>query len=202
MNSASHDAAHIEDHVTPGTEAPDGEDNAKSRADPKVLADIVSIEYESFLLGKRLTRVAGFRDPQLGILDRSAYILLVSLEHAPLSIGELSAITGLETSTLNRQTAAMRREGLINRIADPDGGMARKFIISSEGSTRLTQQRHRNLGALRTVLADWSDEDISQFAASLTRFNRSIYGHVAVRHAQSTSEATSSQASHQKASLR
>lgn len=142
--------------------------------DPKLLEDIVTIEYESLLLGKRLARVAGFRDHQIGILDRSAYILLVSLENAPQSIGELSVVTGLEASTLNRQTAAMRRIGLIERIADPDGGMARKFKISQRGARSLEKQRRRNLGALSTVLSDWTGEEIDSFAQSLTRFNDAV----------------------------
>ncbi|MFT8355818.1 MAG: MarR family transcriptional regulator [Bifidobacterium aquikefiri] len=145
-----------------------------STQDPKLLEDIVTIEYESLLLGKRLTRVAGFRDHQIGTLDRSAYILLVSLEHEPQSIGELSAVTGLDASTLNRQTAAMRRSGLIERIADPNGGMARKFKISHSGAQNLEKQRHRNLGALSTVLSDWSSEEIDSFAQALTRFNTAI----------------------------
>lgn len=91
-----------------------------------------------------------------------------------MSIGELSEITGLDASTLNRQTAAMRRQNMIERIPDPDGGMARKFTLTQEGEHSLAQQRKRNLGALSTVLADWSPDEISQFAAALTRFNRAV----------------------------
>jgi DNA-binding MarR family transcriptional regulator len=146
-----------------------------------LLEDIVSIEYESLILGRRITTIAGFRDPQIGILDRSAYILLVNLEHDALSIGELSEATGLDASTLNRQTAAMRRNGIIERIPDPQGGMARKFRISQKGKNSLSRQRHRNLGALSTVLSDWSDKDISDFATALTRFNQSIQQRVIVK---------------------
>ena len=144
-------------------------------APPAAVAEnIVAIEYEALLLGKRITRVAGFRGSRLGMLDRSAYILLVSLEDQPKSIGELSEITGLDASTLNRQTAAMRRQNIIQRIPDPDGGMARKFTLTQEGERSLAQQRERNLGALSTVLSDWSSEEIARFAAALTRFNRAV----------------------------
>lgn len=148
--------------------------NDDAKDNTALLEDMVAIEYECLMLGKRIVRVAGFRDPQIGILDRSAYILLVSLEHATLSIGELSEVTGLDASTLNRQTAAMRRDGIIERIPDPQGGMARKFRISRKGKDSLQRQRRRNLGALSTVLTDWSSADISEFANLLTRFNRSV----------------------------
>lgn len=43
-------------------------------------------------------------------LDRSAYILLCRIElDGPLSIGQLVDALDLDTSTLNRQTAAMTR---------------------------------------------------------------------------------------------
>lgn len=53
-----------------------------------------------------------------------------------MSIGQLSDAFGLDASTLNRQTAAMLRGNLVERIADPDGGIARKFRITAEGERR------------------------------------------------------------------
>ena len=58
-----------------------------------------------------------------------------------MSIGELSDAFGLDASTLNRQTAAAMRAGLVERIPDPDGGMARKFRITDEGA-RLPRRRN------------------------------------------------------------
>jgi DNA-binding MarR family transcriptional regulator len=108
-------------------------------------------------------------------LDRSAYVLLSRIEEqGPMSIGDLSDAFGLDSSTLNRQTAAAARAGLLQRIPDPDGGIARKFRITAEGKDRLASERAFHIDALGGVLAEWSEEDLAGFAAYLHRFNADI----------------------------
>ncbi|WP_269330022.1 MarR family winged helix-turn-helix transcriptional regulator [Kineosporia babensis] len=108
-------------------------------------------------------------------LDRSAYILLSLLRiKGAMSIGELSDVLGLDASTLNRQTAAAMRAGLMDRIPDPDGGIARKFVLTEAGAEALDAQRDQILISLDKVMADWPDEDIATFAQFLQRFNTDI----------------------------
>lgn len=132
------------------------------------------IEFEAMLLGRYLS--PAHRDPEgQRYLDRSAYTLLSRLQiEGPMSIGQLSEAFGLDTSTLNRQTAAMLRAGLVERIADPDGGMARKFTVTDAGHERLTAERKSKLAGLRTVLEDWPDDDVATLADLLQRFNADI----------------------------
>ncbi|GGV20129.1 MULTISPECIES: MarR family transcriptional regulator [Streptomycetaceae] len=133
-----------------------------------------SIEYETMLLGRHVHM--GARSKRTGgNLDRSAYILLSRLRmQGPMSIGGLSEAFGLDASTLNRQTAAMMRAGLVDRIPDLEGGIARKFRITEEGARRLEEARTELVGGLDKVLADWSAEDVAEFAAFLKRFNTDI----------------------------
>lgn len=131
-----------------------------------------AVEFESMLLGRHLgllSRRSG------GQLDRSAYTLLNRIRiEGSMSIGELSEALGLDASTLNRQTAAVMRAGLAERIADPDGGIARKFRITPEGERRLDEEREANVNALSRVLQDWTAEDVAEFASALKRFNSDI----------------------------
>ncbi|MEU3506033.1 MarR family transcriptional regulator, partial [Streptomyces hundungensis] len=84
------------------------------------------------------------RDPER--LDRSAYLLLCRIDtQGPMSIGQLADAFGLDTSTVNRQTAALLRCGLAERVMDPDGGMARKLRITDEGGRRLRADREREI---------------------------------------------------------
>lgn len=136
------------------------------------------IEFETMLLGRYSlsTRTRRGDDDQL---DRSAYILLSRLRmEGPMSIGQLSDALGLDASTLNRQTAAMMRSGLVERIPDPDGGMARKFRVTAEGERRLEVERELIVGALDTIMADWSAEDAAAFGRYLERFNGDIERHL------------------------
>ncbi|MEU4840446.1 MarR family winged helix-turn-helix transcriptional regulator [Nocardia testacea] len=130
------------------------------------------IEFETMLLGRHSLN-AHLRRPDH--LERSAYLVLRRLRiEGPMSIGELSEAFGLDTSTVHRQTAAMLKAGLVERIPDPEGGLARKFRITDEGERRVLADRDYNINALDRLLRGWSDEDVRTFAAYLERFNTDL----------------------------
>ncbi|MEW2048191.1 MarR family transcriptional regulator [Streptomyces sp. NBC_00377] len=133
------------------------------------------VEYEQMLLSRHtfLNQRGGRRNNSL--MERSAYILLSRIRvQGPMSIGELSDAFGLDASTLNRQTAAAVRAGLIERIPDPEGGMARKFRLTDEGTRLLDSEREGIVEILDQVMTDWPDDDIAAFAEYLRRFNYGI----------------------------
>ncbi|MEV7779480.1 MarR family transcriptional regulator [Kitasatospora sp. NPDC088351] len=133
------------------------------------------VEYEQMLLSRHgLQGSAGARRKD-SLLERSAYILLSRIRvQGPMSIGELSDAFDLDASTLNRQTTAAMRAGLVERIPDPEGGMARKFRITGRGVRLLDQERAGTIDSLERVMADWTDDDIAAFAGYLRRFNTGI----------------------------
>ncbi|MDJ1133082.1 MarR family winged helix-turn-helix transcriptional regulator [Streptomyces iconiensis] len=133
------------------------------------------VEYEQMMLSRHtfMHQRGGRRKD--GALERSAYILLSRIHvEGPMSIGELSEAFGLDSSTLNRQTAAAMRSGLVERIPDPEGGMARKFRITAKGERMLDEEREGIIRALDQILVGWPDEDIAAFASYLRRFNTDI----------------------------
>ncbi len=131
------------------------------------------VEFETMLLGRYTIHPRYRRDGTR--LDRSAYLVLSRLSiEGPMSIGQLSEAFGLDASTLNRQTAALLRSGQVERIPDPEGGMARKFRITPAGEADLESERNANIEGLGRVLEDWSPEDIARFADFLQRFNTDI----------------------------
>jgi DNA-binding MarR family transcriptional regulator len=143
---------------------------------PRVDKPLDLLEFETMLLGRHMhmlnPRARGVNEERL---DRSAYVLLSRIQAEGLmSIGELSEAFGLDTSTLNRQTAAMLRAGVVERMPDPEGGIARKFAITAEGGRRLYAHRAENLEGLEKIMTDWAPEDVGEFAAYLSRFNRDI----------------------------
>ncbi|MFE2998936.1 MarR family winged helix-turn-helix transcriptional regulator [Nocardia sp. NPDC059246] len=130
------------------------------------------LEFQTMLMG-RFSLIA--RKAADTSLDRSAYLLLSLLEaDGPMSIGRLSEILGLDVSTLNRQTAALLRAGLAERIPDPDGGVARKFRLTPEGASRLNGERAQSIRHLDEIVADWTAEEVTALADSLARLNADI----------------------------
>ncbi|GAA1257895.1 MarR family winged helix-turn-helix transcriptional regulator [Kitasatospora nipponensis] len=112
------------------------------------------------------------------VLDRSAYHLLSRMQvQGPMSIGQLAEAFGLDTSTVNRQTSAMLRAHLVERIADPEGGIARKLRITALGAEQLAADRAGALDALGRVLADWQPRELAELRETLERFNTSVERH-------------------------
>lgn len=142
---------------------------------------IGDIEYEQMLLSRHTIA----RQQRGRTLERSSYLLLSRIQaDGPRSIGELSESLRLDASTLQRQTTAAVRDGLLERVEDPAGGVARKFAVTDLGRERLVQVRDRSIAALGRILADWTDDEVADFADALHRFNVDIERYSdAVRHA-------------------
>jgi len=133
------------------------------------------IAFETMLLGRYMHLLTPRPMGADGRLDRSAYLLLSRIEaEGPMSIGQLREAFGLDASTLNRQTAAMLRAGVVERIPDPEGGIARKFAITEDGAHRLAIERAENIRGLAKVMEDWTPDEVADFAAYLSRLNRDI----------------------------
>lgn len=134
-----------------------------------------TLEYEMMLLTRHISDLPGRSRRTGGNLDQSAYLLLSLLQAGgPMSIRELSEITGLDASTLNRQTAGLLKNNHAIRIPDPDGGLARKFALTEAGDQALDEERSGSLASLGRVLSDWSEKDVRDFARLLRQFNTSI----------------------------
>ncbi|TGZ13834.1 transcriptional regulator [Streptomyces sp. S816] len=132
------------------------------------------VEFEHMVLGRHQLS-STTRRYQEGRMERSAYIMLSRIEvQGPMSIGQLSDAFQLDVSTVNRQTAHAMRAGLLERIPDPEGGMARKFRLTGEGERKLREERELHVQDLDRVFEDWSSDDVENFARYLQRFNTSV----------------------------
>ncbi|WP_338693591.1 MarR family transcriptional regulator [Streptomyces sp. Q6] len=132
------------------------------------------VEFEHMVLGRHQFSSTKRRHHE-GRMERSAYILLSRIRvQGPMSIGQLSEAFLLDASTLNRQTASAVKAGLLERIPDPEGGMARKFRLTEQGERELDDERAAHIKDLDSVFEDWSPDDVKTFAEYLQRFNTSV----------------------------
>ncbi|WP_391858572.1 MarR family winged helix-turn-helix transcriptional regulator [Streptomyces rugosispiralis] len=108
-------------------------------------------------------------------LDRSGYLLLSRLDaEGAMTIGRLADALQLDVSTVNRQTGALLRAGLVERIPDPEGGLARKLRVTPQGADRMAAERTCRQTDLSRLLESWAPEDVARFEDVLTRFNREV----------------------------
>ncbi|MFE3543666.1 MarR family winged helix-turn-helix transcriptional regulator [Nocardia sp. NPDC059177] len=108
-------------------------------------------------------------------LDRSAFLILTRLDLGePLSLRELSEAFRLDISTINRQVGAMLKADLVERVPDPDGGLARKIQSTEAGRSALAADRECRAAGIGSVVADWNDDDIAELSRLMRKFNRSV----------------------------
>lgn len=133
------------------------------------------LELETMLLSRYLIPNRRFSGQHSRRLERSWYTVLSRLvAQGPMSLSELSEALALDVSTLNRQTAAMLKAGHLERLPDPQGGMARKFRATDSGRADLEADRRANADGLGLVVADWDAADVDAFIALLRRFNTDL----------------------------
>lgn len=141
----------------------------------KRLARHEALELETMLLSRYLIPNRRFSGQHSRVLERSWYTLLSRLvAQGPMSLGELSDALGLDVSTLNRQTAALTKAGHLERVPDPEGGVARKFRATASGKEHLEADRRANAEGLRKVVAGWAPDDVDAFVTLLRRFNTDL----------------------------
>ncbi|MDT2008336.1 MarR family transcriptional regulator [Rhodococcus opacus] len=132
---------------------------------------VAAVENELTLLSRYHAHAqrAGFQ------LDRSAYLILgrLELDH-PLSLKQLAEAFRLDISTINRQIGALLKHGLVDRVPDPDGGMARKVEATRQGIEQLHADRELGRRGVERIIAGWSDHDRDELSRLLTKFNGEI----------------------------
>lgn len=141
---------------------------------PDSIDPLEDLVYEQMLLQRYAVHSAAPHGRQPA-LDRSATLLLARLEaDGPLTVGQLSAAFGLDISTVHRQLAAASKNGLIDKVRDPEGGAAWLHQPSDAGRARLRDElaaRHRSFAELT---GDWSAADVATFARLMRRFNERV----------------------------
>lgn len=135
-------------------------------------ATIELLEQELTLLARHQLSSAQ-HTPDLS-LDRSGYQLLSRIELGPLSLKQLAEAFRLDISTVNRQIGALQKKGLVERIADPDGGIARLLRPTQRGLDLLHQDRTVRHTQVSRVLESWEPADVVRLNELLAQFNTSI----------------------------
>jgi DNA-binding MarR family transcriptional regulator len=108
------------------------------------------------------------------LLDRSGYHLLGRLELGPLTLKQLAEAFRLDASTVNRQVNALLRAGLLERIPDPDGGVAKVLRPSRKGLDLLRRDRSVVQAQVGRVVAGWTKKDRVELHRLLEKLNMSI----------------------------
>ncbi len=106
--------------------------------------------------------------------DRAALVLLFPLHRlGPLRQSALAELVHADPSTVSRHVTLLVERGLVQRVADESDGRASRLVLTEAGSAQLDQLRAERVAYLRTVTADWTDDELKTFT---TLFDRLLDG--------------------------
>jgi DNA-binding MarR family transcriptional regulator len=148
----------------PATAAPAR--SAAVAADVEAVADTFVLLTRSFARARSRLLAAAAHD-----VEWSAHIVLkVLATEGPMRSSALAERIESDPSTVSRQVAALVKNGLLERRADPEDGRACLLVPTAEADAVLSEHNDIRLEHFTRMLGDWSDGDVSTFAALLRRF--------------------------------
>lgn len=107
-------------------------------------------------------------------IERAHYLLLLQLNDAPLSIGELATQLLLDNSTVTRQINAMLKNGLIEKVPNPNDARSTLVWITLHGQQLVSEMHQLRIERLSKTLSLWEDEEIQALADLMSRFDRDM----------------------------
>jgi DNA-binding MarR family transcriptional regulator len=104
-------------------------------------------------------------------VEWSSRVLLKCLAtEGPMRAGALADSLLSDPSTVSRQVAALVKEGLLERRADPVDGRASLLVLTERADAVLAEHDEIRLRHFARMLEDWPERDLRRFAALLHRF--------------------------------
>jgi DNA-binding MarR family transcriptional regulator len=104
-------------------------------------------------------------------VEWSAHVLLKCLSNeGPMRASAISDYLQSDPSTVSRQVAALVKDGLLERRADPADGRASLLVLTPKADAVLADHERIRLDFFAGMLGDWSEADLRTFAAMLDRF--------------------------------
>ena len=111
-----------------------------------------------------------------GATDWNTRVVLAKIVMTgPKRVSELADLMQSDASTISRQVAAMVKDGLLERQADPGDGRASLLVATDRGREAMETVRAGRTRELARVLESWSPEDCTSFARLLERFATDLH---------------------------
>ena len=106
-------------------------------------------------------------------VEWSAQMVLKCLANSgPQRSGTIAESLQSDPSTVSRQVAALVKEGLVERRADPEDGRATLLVLTEKADAVLKQHDDLRNQHFANMLADWNERDLRKFADLMARFTR------------------------------
>lgn len=150
-------------------------DTGGPSADDLAVADALACQVAMLIrIVQRSGRYAGPAD-----LDPATFHVLVHLARSdgPQRAGDVAEALCADPSTVSRRVAALVRQGLIERRADPADGRASLLAVTDAGHAALEHSRRRKAEIVADALAAWPIEKRKALVSLLAEFTSDYHQH-------------------------
>lgn len=142
-----------------------------SPAHPRRAHAVDTIERELTAFARRARATAARLHPDLPLVS---YTLLAHIhDQRGCRATDLATHYMLDKSTVSRQLTTLEKLGLVERRPDSDDHRVQVLHTTDAGAATLTVTHASRHAAYQERLADWSEADLTRFAAYLLRYNNS-----------------------------
>lgn len=132
----------------------------------------VDVELTRFIRRVRVTSLRRLEqiDPKL---DYGTFLFLVGIVDATDGVrgSDLAENLGVHKSTASRAIASLEGMGLIRRTPDPNDGRAQLLMAEPKAVKGIAEYRASASARIAELTADWTPDEMRQFARSLARLN-------------------------------
>jgi DNA-binding MarR family transcriptional regulator len=92
----------------------------------------------------------------------------------PITISAMARDLGTDVSVVSRHVTALEKRGLVRR--QQDDGDRRSFLVTAteEGKETFSVLRSGWIATIDSVISDWPDEKVEEFADGLTAFGERL----------------------------
>ena len=126
-----------------------------------------------------------------GATDWNTRVVLAKIVMTgPKRVSELADAMQTDASTVSRQVAAMVKDGLLERQADPGDGRASLLVATERGREAMDQFRQIRTREFARLLDDWTTEECATFSRLLSRFAADLHQHTPEESASTVAAAT------------
>jgi DNA-binding MarR family transcriptional regulator len=112
--------------------------------------------------------------PGNGLRRSDASVLKILMVDGEQRGGEIAAKLGVDASVVSRQLTALDAAGLVRRRPDPADARVGLVRVSDDGRTRLEDMYSAYTKQLRSALADFDDDALTDAAGVLKRLARAV----------------------------
>lgn len=137
---------------------------------------ILDLELELSRLVRRIRRVVGERARIIHPdLSPAGYLILAyMIESGTVRASAVVEAFHLDKGAVSRHVQTLVDFGLATKERDPQDGRAWVVAPSDEGRARMADLTTERREALGRRLGDWSDDELTDFVATLGRYNTSL----------------------------